>query len=32
MARLVDDLIKHGWVVWREGHEVHAKHRAWVHQ
>jgi len=32
MARLVDDLISHGWVVWREGHEVHVKHRAWVLQ
>jgi hypothetical protein len=32
MARLVDDLIEHGWVVWREGQEVHVKHRAWVHQ
>lgn len=32
MARLVDDLIRCDWVVWREGHEVHVKHRAWVHQ
>jgi len=32
MARLVDDLTRHGWVVWREGHEVHVKHRAWVMQ
>lgn len=32
MARLVDGLVHHGWVVWREGHEVHVKHRAWVMQ
>ncbi len=32
MAMLVDDLIRHGWVVWREGQEVHVKHRAWVMQ
>lgn len=32
MARLVDDLIRCDWVVWREGSEVHVKHRAWVHQ
>ena len=27
MARLADDLVKHGWVMWREGSDVHLKHR-----
>lgn len=32
MARLVDDFVRNGWVVWCEGREVHVKHRAWVMQ
>jgi hypothetical protein len=27
MARLADDLLAHGWVVWRSGDQVEAKHR-----
>ena len=27
MQRLADDLIKHDWVMWREGQEAHFKHR-----
>jgi hypothetical protein len=27
MQRLGDDLVKHGWVTWREGQEAHFKHR-----
>lgn len=30
MAQLVNDLIAHDWVVWREGPEVHVKHRAFL--
>lgn len=32
MARIVNDLVKHDWLVWTEsdGAEVHAKHRAFM--
>jgi hypothetical protein len=31
MAFVVDALINSGeWVMWREGHEVHVKHRAFM--
>lgn len=28
MAQLAEDLVRHGWVMWREGAEAHLKHRA----
>lgn len=27
MAKLADDLLNYGWVVWRSGNQVEAKHR-----
>lgn len=30
MARLVEDLIRCDWVMWREGQEVHVKHRCLI--
>jgi hypothetical protein len=30
MARLAETLIACGWVIWREGADCHAKHRAFL--
>lgn len=27
MARIADELVRCDWVIWRDGSEVHAKHR-----
>lgn len=28
LRQLADDLVAHGWVIWREGADAHVKHRS----